>query len=81
MEVPHILFSSGLKELMQTTRPEKPLKNLEVELANRRHNLSVIEETMQRNPRSEANLSSVREMLTKRIADLNTQLASYRLHR
>ena len=62
---------------MQSMKSATTQRNLENELANRVHNLSVIEETIQKNPKSSSQLLEVRDLLTRRITELNSQLANF----
>jgi len=62
---------------MQSTKYSIQEKDLELELANRKHNLSVIEETISKDPKNGAILNDVRDLLTRRVADLNTQLTAF----
>jgi hypothetical protein len=59
----------SLKERPDATR------DLELELANREHNLSVIEETIRRDPKTGARLYEVRDLLVRRITTLRIKLA------
>ena len=73
------LKNRGLwKTVMQSPGLGNQRRNLEQELASREHNLAIIEETIQKNPRTSVNLSEVRDMLVRRVEDLNAQLAKRR---
>ena len=51
------------------------MRELQRELVNREHNLLVIEETIKRDPSSNAKLSEVRDLLIRRILHLREQIS------
>ncbi|MHB8567236.1 MAG: hypothetical protein ACYC7D_12710 [Nitrososphaerales archaeon] len=61
---------------MANSKQSNGMRQLELELESREHNLRVIQETIERDPKSGMKLVEVRDLLARRVSNLRQQIVN-----